>query len=198
MTNVIQLSGGTLVVVPGHRTAFALSHSNRSMVDVFTLQPKQRSAEGLLAMLIDVLGSRAPLVRYVIVVDAPGLPGDRADSVNDAKAAAAALASACGAELRSIDWLLAKAIADEQGVDPALATSLVSAIEAERRKLAASGVKLGTVELALQRSRQFDRNQVEQMFHLISKTESGGTDVPPHSDQKELDALIRNAQEQVG
>jgi hypothetical protein len=102
--DIIQLTGSTLVCVPGKRISFALSHSNRSVIDKFELRPILQTSQAFLGMLMDILGSRAGLLRYIVCADMHALPGDRdrAERTKDCKAALASLGMAGGIELRSI------------------------------------------------------------------------------------------------
>jgi post-segregation antitoxin (ccd killing protein) len=168
MSNVLQIGGSTLIVTPGHRTGFALSHSNRSPILLFELQPSVQSAEGMLAMLLNVLGSKSEFIRYVLVVDTPALPGAKAHRVNDSKTAAVALAQACGAELRSLDWQVAKAIASDAGVMVSASTGLASAIETYRRILAAKGERLGELLHPVNPDRQADHSELRALARHVS------------------------------
>ena len=166
--NVVQLGGSTLIVTPGSRTGFALSHSNRSPVLLFEVQPREQSAEGVLHSLLHVLGTKADFVRYVLIVDAPGLPGTTGDKVNDTKAAAVALAAACGAELRSISYQTAKAIAGDAAVSLTDSTGLAAAVEKHRRKLAATGDKLGELIHPFDPAKQADHSDLRALARHVT------------------------------
>ncbi|QDM28406.1 hypothetical protein FNL56_21535 [Tardiphaga sp. vice304] len=168
--NIIPILGeSTLIVTPGRRTGFAISHSNRSVTDVFQLSPTNQSPEGMLAMLLSVLGSRAEMIRYVLVIDTPALPGDGAVRVADARTAAVALAAGCGAELRSLGYQCLKAVADEYDVTLNDSTGLAATVEKHRRVLASQGEKLGELLHPVDPAKQADHSDLRALSRHVQE-----------------------------
>ena len=167
MTNLIQLGGSVLINLPGLRPAFAISHSDRSVIDKFQLYPTTRTPEALLEMLFDVLGSRSEMIRRIVVIDSPALPGVAAVRTDDCKAAMVAFSAASGAGLYSVPWGFAKAIAADASVVIGDAIGMVTAAELYRRKVIGSGVPLGDEVRPIDPERQAGNYELHGLINYV-------------------------------